>query len=151
MPDLLEVVLGEAAGLLLWSFLNALALQWQARKSKSWRIDYKSAHLLSLKAGSVALLAGDAVWLVGDTGILTMVSAGIVRTAHLPYIGVIVGVLSWRYIHSNLLMTLAGSSVSLALEEARNISAFVFAYLFGAVVALSIVFMLLYSLTSLFN
>lgn len=151
MPDLLEVVLGEAAGLLLWSFLNALALQWQARKSKSWRIDYKSAHLLSLKAGSVALLAGDAVWLVGDTGVFTMVSAGIVRAAHLPYIGVIVGVLSWRYIHSNLLMTLAGSSISLALEEARHISAVVFGYLFGAVVALSIVFMLLYSLTSAFK
>jgi hypothetical protein len=97
------------------------------------------------------LLAGDAVWLVGDTGVFTMVSAGIVRAAHLPYIGVIVGVLSWRYIHSNLLMTLAGSSISLALEEARHISAVVFGYLFGAVVALSIVFMLLYSLTSAFK
>ena len=147
MPDLLEVVLGEAAGLLLWSFLNALALQWQARKSKSWRIDYKSAHLLSLKAGGVALLAGDAVWLVGDTGILTMVSAGIVRTAHLPYIGVLIGVFTWRYLHSNLLMTLAGSSISLALEEARTISAVVFGYLFGAAVILSIVIMLLFSLT----
>lgn len=151
MPDLLEVVLGEAAALLLWSFLNALALQWQARKSKSWRIDYKSAHLLSLKAGSIALLAGDAVWLVGDTGIFTLVSAGIVRAEHLPYIGVLIGVFTWRYLHSNLLMTLAGSSISLALEEARNISAFVFAYLFGAVVVFTIVLMLLFSLTSLFN
>ena len=151
MPSLLEVILGEAAGLLLWSFINALVLQWQARKFKSWRIDYKSAHLLSLKAGSVALLAGDAVVLAGDTGILTMASAGIVRAEHLPYIGVIVGVFTWRYVHSNLLMTLAGSSISLALEEARTISAVVFGYLFGAVVALSIVIMLLFSLTSLFK
>jgi hypothetical protein len=151
MPSLLEVILGEAAGLLLWSFLNALVLQWRARKVKSWRIDYKSAHLLSLKAGSVALLAGDAVVLVGDTGIFAMASAGIVRAEHLPYIGVIVGVFTWRYLHSNLLMTLAGSSISLALDEARTISAVVFGYLFGMVVALSIVLMLLFSLTSAFK
>jgi hypothetical protein len=48
-------------------------------------------------------------------------------------------------------MTLAGSSVSLALEEARHISAVVFGYLFGAVVAFSIVIMLFYSLTSTFK
>ena len=151
MPDLFEVILYEAAGLLLWSFINALVLQWQARKFKSWRIDYKSSHLLSLKAGSVALLVGDAVLLAGDTGIFTLVSAGIVRAEYLPYIGVLIGVLTWRYLHSNLLMTLAGSSISLALDEARTISAVVFGYLFGMVVALSIVLMLLFSLTSAFK
>ena len=151
MPDLFEVILYEAAGLLLWSFINALVLQWQARKFKSWRIDYKSSHLLSLKAGSVALLVGDAVLLAGDTGIFTLVSAGIVRAEYLPYIGVLIGVLTWRYLHSNLLMTLAGSSISLALDEARTISAVVFGYLFGAVVVLTIVLMLLFCLTSAFQ
>lgn len=151
MPDLLEVVLGEAAGLLLWSIINASVLQWQARKFKSWRIDYKPAHLLSLKAGGVAVLAGDAVMLVGDTGVLTMVSAGMVRAEHLPYIGILIGVFTWRYLHSNLLMTLAGSSVSLALDEARTISAVVFGYLIGAVIAFTIVLMLLFSLTSKFT
>lgn len=151
MPDLLVVIVGEASGLLLWSFINALVLQWRARKLKSWRIDYKAAHLLSLKASTVALLAGNAVVLVGDTGVFAMVSAGIVRAEHLPYIGVLIGVFTWRYLHSNLLMTLAGSSISLALDEARTISAVVFGYLFGAVVVFTIVLMLLFSLTSLFK
>jgi len=32
MPELLGVIVGEAVGLLLWSFLNASILQWRARK-----------------------------------------------------------------------------------------------------------------------
>jgi hypothetical protein len=91
------------------------------------------------------------VLLVGDTGVFALVSAGIVRAEHLPYIGVLIGVFTWRYIHSNLLMTLAGSSISLALDEARTISAVVFGYLFGAVVAFTIFLMLLFSLTSAFK
>ena len=111
MPDLLEVIVGEAAGLLLWSFINALVLQWRARKLKSWCIDYKAAHLLSLKASTVALLAGNAVLLVGDTGVFALVSAGIVRAEHLPYIGMLIGVFTWRYLHSNLLMKIGRAHV----------------------------------------
>lgn len=32
MPELLGMIVGEAVGLLLWSFLNASILQWRARK-----------------------------------------------------------------------------------------------------------------------
>ena len=141
MLELLGLIVGQAVGVLLWSLLNASILQWRARKIKAWAINFKQAYFLSLKAGLVALV-------VGDAAVFAITFSGSSSEDLLKYVGLLFGLVSWWFTHSNALLKLAGPSLPLTVKEARAISASVFGYLFGALFALSLVLVLLLSLFS---
>ena len=141
MLELLGMIVGQAVGVLLWSLLNASILKWRARKIKAWLINFKPAYLLSIKAGFVALV-------VGDAAVFAAAFSGSASEDLFKNVGLLFGLVSWWFTHSNALLKLAGPSLPLSVKEARAISANVFGYLFGAVFALGLVLVLFLSLFS---
>lgn len=125
-------LLGQVIGVLLGSFLNAAILLWRARKLRGWFIRYKDAYVVSLKAGFIAVVFGDAA-------VLAVAFAGGTSEDLLKSVGFLFGVVAWWFGHSSALLKLAGTSMPLTVKDARAISASVFGYLFGALFVLSLV------------
>lgn len=134
-------ILGQAIGVLLWSFLNAAILLWRARTLRSWAIRYKDAYVVSIKAGFIALVFGNAA-------ALAVAVAGGSSEELLKSIGLLFGVVSWWFAHSSALLKLAGTSTPLTVKDARAISASVFGYLFGGLFALALVVVLIAAVVS---
>ncbi|MEW5792641.1 MAG: hypothetical protein ACOY4L_00670 [Pseudomonadota bacterium] len=142
MIELFAMIAGPAIGVLLWSFLNASILQWRARKLRNLSIRYKDAYLVSIKAGLVALV-------VGDLAVLAVAFSGNSNEQLLNSVGLLFGVTSWWFAHSNGLLKLAGQSSLPSPKDARAISASVFGYWIGGLFALSLVLLLGIGLVSL--
>ena len=61
----------------------------------------------------------------------------------LKNVGFLFGIAAWWFAHSSALLKLAGTSTPLTVKDARAISASVFAYWFGALLALGLIVMLI--------
>ena len=102
-------------------------------------IRYKDAYVVSIKAGFIALVFGNAA-------VLAVALGGAVSEELFKSIGLLFGVVSWWFAHSSALLKLAGTSTPLTVKDARAISASVFGYLFGGVFALALAIVLIAAL-----
>ncbi|MEX2163555.1 MAG: hypothetical protein WD823_04855 [Sulfuricaulis sp.] len=143
MIGLLGIFAIQAIGVLLWAlFINAPILQWRAQKHRDWRIKYKDAYFVSIKASVIALIVVDVGIFAGAlSGNPTVATVGIL-------FGFPLGLVSWWLAHSNALLKLADSSSVLSVKDARSISSQVFVYLFGVAIAIALVAELIRGLVS---
>lgn len=133
MSELSALIGAQLIGVLVWSsILNAPMLQWRARKLRSWAIEYKRAYLVSIKAGLVGVI-------IGDIAVLSTALSGNTNERTLNIVGLIFGIGSWWFAHSNALLKLADPRGSLTVKDARSISTSVIGYVIGAVFALGVV------------
>jgi len=142
MIELSAMLLGQIVGVLLWSaVINAPILQWRARTLRNWYIKYKHAYMISIKAGFVALI-------VGDAAVLSIAFSGNTNEQFLKLVGFAFGITSWWFAHSSALLKLADSTDSLTVKEARSISTSVIGYLIAGLFALVLVVGLIASVVS---
>jgi hypothetical protein len=143
MIELSAMLVGQAIGVLLWSaILNAPILQWRARSLRNWHIKYKHAYLVSIKAGFIALI-------VGDAAVLSIAISGNTNEQFLNLVGFVFGLTSWWFSHSSALLKLADSTGSITVKEARSISTSVIGYIIGGLFALGFVVIIIVSAVSL--
>jgi hypothetical protein len=122
MAEYIGALIGQAIGVLLWSFLNASVLVWRARAMRAWTIAYRTAYIVSIKAGYIAII-------FANLAVLSLAFAGYKDEEALKWTGVLFGVVSWWFAHSNALMRIDGPKSLLGPKDARAISASVFGYL----------------------
>lgn len=122
--EYIGLVAAELVGAALGALLNAKILTWRAMIIKHWALPYKTAYLVSIKAGLLAVLASIAAQ-------FAVIFAG-GSDELLKNVGVLVALVTWWLAHSNGLLKLAGPSITLTAKEARGISASVFGYYFSA-------------------
>jgi hypothetical protein len=133
MIGLFGIFVTQAIGVLLWALLfNAPILQWRAQKLRDWRINYKDAYFVSIKAGVIALIVVDVGIFAGAlSGNPTVATVGIL-------FGFPLGLVSWWLAHSNALLKLADSSSMLTVKDARSISSQVFGYLLAVAIVVAL-------------
>jgi len=124
MAEYIGGLIGQALGVLVWSFLNASILVWRARKMRTWAIAYRAAYFVSIKAGYIALV-------FAHLAVLALLLSGYRDEEALRWIGVLFGITAWWFAHSNSLLKLDGPKSLLSVKDARAISASVFGYLFA--------------------
>lgn len=129
-------VAGQLIGTVLWSLLGARVLMWRANKMNGWRLSFRDAFVVSIKAAFIAVAAADIA------EVLLSYAGG---TADLlKYVGMLIGIVAWWYVHSNALLKLAGkTSIVITIKGTRSISSSVFGVLFGTVFLISVAFVLL--------
>ncbi len=137
MIELVAMFIVQAIGVLFWSaILNAPMLQWRASALRSWHIKYKHAYLVSIKAGFIALI-------VGNAAVLSLAFSGNMNEQFLNLVGFVFGITSWWFAHSRALLKLADSTKSITVKEARLISTSVIGYIIGGLFALGLVLVLI--------
>ena len=126
MADLVGALIGQAIGVLLWSFLMAAVLRKQALRRRKWEIRYGDAYFVSLKAGFTSMAFAD----------LASFAAAFLSTQNedlVKSVGMLFGITAWWYAHSSALLKLSGPQSSLSINDARAISNRVFVLVFGCI------------------
>lgn len=130
LSSLALAIVAQAAGLLLVSAISASVLQRRARSTRDWAIDFRPAFLVALKAGLAAVVAA-------NLAILAVAAAGDTDSKLLKNTGMLIGLLAWWFVHSKALAGLSGAGAPMTAKQARAMSAGVFAYVAGALFAVS--------------
>lgn len=119
------ILVGLAIGVLVLSFINAWVLSWRAKVLRSWRIPYRSAYVVSVKAVVISLIAGALAAYAVDFVVDFFGSArhGLART-----IGALLGIVAWWYAHRSALMKMEVPRIVVWPKDARAISASVFGF-----------------------
>lgn len=136
MEYVFGLLIGGVIGVLVWSFLNAGILRWRARKLRGWEIRYRDAYVVSIKAGFLALI-------FGELAAFAVLFTGNNDAEVLKSVGMVFGLVTWWFAHSNALLKLAGPSSLLSPQDARALSASVFGYLFGGIFCFALGILLL--------
>lgn len=118
MAYLLGIFLSQILSVTIGALLiTAPVLQWRARVQRNWYIAYKSALAVSIKAGVVAVVFGDAAVLslafaVADSDAQQLIES----------LGGLVGLVTWWFAHSNALLKLGNTEETISLRDARAIT-----------------------------
>ncbi len=121
-------IVGQAIGVLLWSFLNAGILRRIARTQRNWNIRFQDAYLVSIKAGFFAVIVTNVI-------ILAITAIGLMARREEETILVftsvtafVVSAWSWWFAHSRALLALAKPTDQFSLENAKAMSSNVLVY-----------------------
>ena len=121
-------IIGQAIGVLLWSFLNAAILRRIARTQRNWNIRFQDAYVVSIKAGFFAVIITNVI-IVAIT-VIALIARGEEETI-LVFTSVtafVVSLWSLWFAHSRALLALAKPTDQFSLENAKAMSSTVLAY-----------------------
>jgi hypothetical protein len=127
---LIGTLIGQAIGLLVLSFICAWVLSWRATALRSWRIPYRSAYFVSVKAVFISFILGVLATRGGDY------LGGANHGFALP-VGVVLGIASWWFAHRSALLKLEIPRIVVWPKDARAISVSVFGFVMVILMASS--------------
>jgi hypothetical protein len=145
---LIGSLIGQTTGALVLSFINAWVTSWRAKALRSWRIPYRSAYFVSVKAVLIALVAGVLAAHSIDFVFDHFASArpGLARST-----AVLLGVVAWWFAHCSALMKLQVRRIVVWPKDARAISASVFGFVTVILTVSVAVLLMVFFLISLFT
>lgn len=132
MDMLIATIIAQAAGLLVWAaLLYAPILQWRSRVRLSWNLPYTRALLISVKAGSMAIVVA---MLLGFVAGVTNSTGAAIDTAI-----ILAGILAWWFTHSTAVLAESQNTVAISLRDARVLSAAVMGWAVGVLFAIGFI------------